>query len=80
MEALAAGLPAVCLDTSGARSVMREEFGALVEPSGLRAAIARLLSAGGGLKQMSTAAQDFARSQRFSDRAADLADLIASRQ
>ena len=40
MEALAAGLPAVCLDTSGARSVMREEFGALVPASGLRAAIA----------------------------------------
>src|SRR5205085_911942 len=34
MEALAAGLPAVCLDTTGARSVMREEFGALVPASG----------------------------------------------
>ena len=44
MEALAAGLPAVCLDTTGARSVMREEFGALVPESGLRAAIARLLT------------------------------------
>ena len=44
MEALAAGLPAVCLDTTGARSVMREEFGALVPASGLRAAIATLLA------------------------------------
>ena len=35
MEALAAGLPAVCLDTTGARSVMREEFGALVAGIGI---------------------------------------------
>jgi glycosyltransferase involved in cell wall biosynthesis len=33
MEALAAGLPAVCLDHSGAREVMREDFGALVRPA-----------------------------------------------
>jgi glycosyltransferase involved in cell wall biosynthesis len=80
MEALAAGLPAVCVDTVGARSVMREEFGALVPESGLRAAIAALLADEGRRKQMSKAAREFARSQRFSDRAAELADLIASRQ
>jgi len=79
-EALAAGLPAVCLDTTGARSVMREEFGALVPASGLRAAIVRLLADQGRLKQMGTAAQEFARSQRFSDRAAELADIIAGRR
>jgi glycosyltransferase involved in cell wall biosynthesis len=76
MEALAAGLPAVCLDTIGARSVMREEFGALVPPSGLRAAIASLLADAGRRKQMSLAAREFARRQRFSDTAADLASIV----
>jgi glycosyltransferase involved in cell wall biosynthesis len=80
MEALAAGLPAVCLDTAGARSVMREEFGALVPESGLRAAIAMLLADDGRRRQMSSAAREFARSQRFSDRAAELADIIADRR
>jgi glycosyltransferase involved in cell wall biosynthesis len=80
MEALAAGLPAVCLDTTGARSVMREEFGVLVPPSGLRVAIAKLLADGESLKRMGTAARAFARSQRFSDRAAELADIIAGRR
>ena len=80
MEALAAGLPAVCLDTAGARSVMREEFGALVQESGLRAAIARLLADDERRKQMSAAARAFARSQRFSERAAELADIIAGRR
>src|SRR4029077_6604376 len=56
LEALAAGLPAVCLDTSGARSVMREEFGALAPPSGLRAAITTLLADDEGRKRMGTAA------------------------
>jgi glycosyltransferase involved in cell wall biosynthesis len=77
MEALAAGLPAVCLDTSGARSVMREEFGALVSEEGLRSAIATLLADEGRRKQMSTAAREFAQRERFSDRAADLANLIS---
>ena len=80
MEALAAGLPAVCLDTTGARSVMREEFGALVQESELRAAIASLLADDGRRKQMSSAALEFARGQRFSDRAAELANLFAGRR
>jgi len=80
MEALAAGLPAVCLDTTGARSVMREEFGALVQESGMRAAIAGLLADEEGLKKMGWAARAFARSQRFSGQAAKLADIIADRQ
>jgi glycosyltransferase involved in cell wall biosynthesis len=77
MEALAAGLPAVCVDTDGARSVMREEFGSLVAPSGLRAAIADLLDDDGRRKQMCIAARDFARGERFTDRAAELAKLIS---
>jgi glycosyltransferase involved in cell wall biosynthesis len=77
MEALAAGLPAVCLDTTGARSVMRGEFGALVSAGGLRAAIASLLADDRRREQMSLAAREFARSQRFSDRAEELAKLIS---
>lgn len=77
MEALAAGLPAVCLDTTGARSVMREEFGVLTPPSGLRAAIAKLLADESRRKQMGEAAREFAGSERFSDRAAELARLIS---
>ena len=74
--ALAAGLPAVCLDHHGARSVMREEFGALVRPAGLREAVARLLSDEEGRKRMGKAARAFARSERFSDRAAQLAEVL----
>lgn len=80
MEALAAGLPAVCLDTTGARSVMREEFGALVPASGLRAAIVTLLSDDVRRKQMGAAAREFARSERFADRAAELANLLAANE
>ena len=43
LEALSAGLPAVCLDTAGARAVMRPEFGAIVNRRGLRPAIENLL-------------------------------------
>jgi glycosyltransferase involved in cell wall biosynthesis len=80
MEALAAGLPAVCVDTTGARSVMREEFGALVPASGLRAAIAALLADDERRKQMGTAAREFARGQRFEDRAAELANRLAANE
>ena len=65
----------MCLDTIGAREVMREEFGALVPASGLRTAISRLLADDGRRKQMSSAARQFARHQRFSDRAAELANV-----
>jgi len=76
MEALAAGVPAVCLDHHGARTVMREEFGAIVQPDGLRAAIARLLSSP-SLPQMRENARAFARQHRFQDQAAKLAALLA---
>jgi glycosyltransferase involved in cell wall biosynthesis len=77
LEGLAAGLPAVCLDHHGARSVMREEFGALVPPSQLREALARLLADDAGRKRMGQAARAFAQQERFSDRAAELARIIA---
>jgi glycosyltransferase involved in cell wall biosynthesis len=76
LEALAAGLPAVCLDHYGARSVMREEFGALVQAPELRRAIARLLADKAALKRMGVAAREFARGERFADRAAELARTI----
>jgi glycosyltransferase involved in cell wall biosynthesis len=76
LEALAAGLPAVCLDHHGARSVMREEFGELVPASRLREAIARMLADDAGRKRMGEAARAFAQQERFADRAAELAKLI----
>jgi 1,2-diacylglycerol 3-alpha-glucosyltransferase len=78
LEALAAGLPAVCLDHSGARSVMRPEFGRLVQPGGLRHAVAELLQDDARRAQMSIAARAFAETQRFSNTAAQLATLLHS--
>lgn len=76
LEALAAGLPAVCLDHEGARSVMREEFGRIVQPSGLRAAIAELLGDKSLREKMGQAARAYAATQRFSDSAARVAGLL----
>jgi len=79
LEALSAGLPAVCLDHSGARTVMRPEFGEIVKPADLYRAIARLLADDDLHRRMSIAARAFAAHDRFSDRAAALADLLAAR-
>jgi glycosyltransferase involved in cell wall biosynthesis len=78
LEALAHGLPAVCLDHHGSRSVMREEFGAIVQPEGLGASIAKLLADEAGRKKMGKAAAKFAQGERFSDRAAELARILES--
>ena len=78
LEALAAGLPAVCLDHHGARSVMREEFGALVARADLQPAIARLLADENARKRMGEAARSFAQQERFVDRAAVLARVLLS--
>ena len=78
IEALAAGLPAVGLDHHGARSVMREEFGAIVRPGELLGAIARVLEDEAGRKRMGEAARRFAEGERFEDRAAELAGLVLS--
>lgn len=77
LEALASGLPAVCLDHIGARSVMREDFGAIVRPKELGPALARLLADAAGLKRMGEAAKKFAEGERFSGRAAELARILA---
>ncbi len=78
VEALAAGVPAVCLDHLGARAVMREDFGELVRPTGLIPAIARLLADDHRRRKMSEAARAFARANLFSGRAAELAKIISS--
>lgn len=75
MEALAAGVPAVCLNHHGARSVMSEEFGAIVEPEGLIPAIRRALN-DHNLPKMRVAARLYALKNRFSDQAAKLAELL----
>lgn len=77
MEALASGVPAVCLDHLGARSVMREEFGELVRPAGLADAIGGLLADDDRRRKMGEAAGAFARLNRFSARAAELAAIIS---
>lgn len=77
LEALSHGLPAVCLDHHGARSVMQEEFGRIVEPSGLRDAIAELLADPVARNKMAVAARTFAMGERFSDRAAQIARIIS---
>ena len=78
LEALGAGLPAVCLDHHGARSVMKEEFGEIVGPADLLGAIRRLLSDDKARVRMGRAAKEFARLDRFTDRAAQLAALLTS--
>ena len=78
LEALAHGLPAVCLDHHGARSVMREEFGAIVQPNNLTAAVARLLADDAGRKRMGEAAGNSPEVERFADRAAELAAMLTS--
>jgi glycosyltransferase involved in cell wall biosynthesis len=78
LEALAHGLPAVCLDHHGSRSVMREEFGAIVQPQGLRDALAMLLADDAARKKMGEAARKFARGERFADRAAELAKILTA--
>jgi glycosyltransferase involved in cell wall biosynthesis len=76
LEALAAGLPAVCLNHHGAREIMSEKFGALVRPAELSAAIARLLADPEQLRRMGQAARTFAAREKFSERAATLADIL----
>jgi glycosyltransferase involved in cell wall biosynthesis len=78
LEALAAGVPAVAVDTAGARSVMRAEFGALVAPADLLPAIGRLLAGEAERRRMGRAAKAFAASQHFADRAAALARILCA--
>jgi glycosyltransferase involved in cell wall biosynthesis len=76
MEAMAAGLPSVSLDTHGARSVVHPDTGAIVQPHELAPAIVRLLADREGRLRMGAAARAYAERERFSDRAADLARVL----
>lgn len=78
MEALAAGLPAVCVDHHGARAVVQKSFGELVAPGDLRKAIASLLADPARRASMSESARAFAGQERFSDKAARLAAILSS--
>lgn len=79
LEALHAGLPAVCLDHHGAREVMREEFGVLTSRAGLADAIGRLLADDAARRGMAAAARAFARTQPFAAAASRVADLLTAR-
>jgi len=78
LEALGAGLPAICLDSLGARSVIREDFGVIAEPHQLRTRIESLLKDATRRKAMSNAARQFAAQNRFTDQAAKLLKILTS--
>ncbi|HUA86003.1 MAG TPA: glycosyltransferase family 4 protein [Bryobacteraceae bacterium] len=76
LEALAAGVPAVCLDSHGARSVMREDFGVIVNRGELCESIENLLRDEPRRRTMSNAAREFASQHCFTDQAAHLAGIL----
>lgn len=78
MEALAAGLPAVCLDHAGAREIMDDSFGRVVRPEQLAGTIRGLLADAPLRERMSEAAKQFAAANPFRKAAARIADLIVS--
>ncbi len=78
LEAMHAGLPAVCLDHHGARAVMKPEFGEIVPASGLRGALERMAGDPERRARQGTAARAFAETQLFSNTAARLAQLLAA--
>jgi glycosyltransferase involved in cell wall biosynthesis len=78
LEAMYAGLPAVCLDHQGARAVMKPEFGEIVPASGLHAALERMAGDPARRLRQGTAARAFAETQLFSNSAARIAQLLAA--
>lgn len=77
MEALAAGLPAVCLDHQGSREVMRPELGRMLsEAESLWGAIRNLLADGETRRRMTAAARQYAAARPFADSAARLAEWL----
>lgn len=76
VEALRAGLPAVCLDHHGAREVLRADCGLVTPEKQLREAIARLLLDPDLRARMGRAASAYAATLRFADSAATLAGII----
>ncbi|MBL0161727.1 MAG: glycosyltransferase family 4 protein [Bryobacterales bacterium] len=77
MEALAAGLPAVCLDHQGSREVMRPEIGRMLgEGESLQGAIQDLLSDNQTRREMGAAARQYAAARPFAESAACLAEWL----
>lgn len=79
LEAMQAGLAAVCLDHAGARETMRPEFGELVTGDpvrGLRAAIERLLGDPQRRRAAGEAAGRYAVEHPFSASARRLAEIL----
>lgn len=79
LEALRAGLPAVCVAHHGSAQVMRPEFGVTVPAGSLSAlwrAIAELGADPARRPKMAEAARAFAASQRFEETAAKLARML----
>lgn len=73
LEALACGVPAVCLDHHGARAVMKPEFGRVAPPAELRAAIEAMLADPERRRKAGHAAREWASRQRFPETAETLA-------
>ncbi|HEY3442113.1 MAG TPA: glycosyltransferase family 4 protein [Paludibaculum sp.] len=77
MEALAAGLPAVCLDHQGSREVMRPEIGRMLgEGESLWGAIQNLLADDETRRRMSVTARQYAAARPFAGSAALLAEWL----
>jgi glycosyltransferase involved in cell wall biosynthesis len=83
VEALGAGLPAICRDHAGARQILKPEFGVRVEGSGSRAraafrqALEALLADEPRRAAMAAAAREWARQRPFAASAATLAAWLA---
>ncbi len=81
MEALGAGLPAVAVDSEGARETLRPEFGVMVPRqearAGLWRAIEELLADEARRRAMGKAARRFTAERPFSQAAEKLAELLA---
>jgi glycosyltransferase involved in cell wall biosynthesis len=78
MEALAAGLPAVCLDHAGSREIVDESFGRIVRQEELAGTIRGLLADEALRGRMGEAAKQFAAANPFRKAAARIAELIVS--
>ena len=76
LEALACGVPAVCLDHDGARAVMKPEFGRVVRLSELRKALEEMMAHPERRARAGAAAKAWATEQCFATTAATLAGWI----
>ena len=75
-EALRAGVPAVCLDHSGAREIMRPEVGIVATRETLRASMQQVLGDDMMRSRMSSAAAEYGKTLDFAHSAAELAAIL----